>query len=454
MANSARIAVFTGDMEYISARGGNPGRCATLRVPGNKQTLLCMKWTIMAEVAAAALNFTRVYTYDRVNRSGYPTGEITTILSTEFDPDASLLHKEFRGLVHLGDVEYHTFVYCTYNRRSQSMSIAVWFLPFDVSCWIITAVLFCLFFLLQIINPGRLYTPQFISETLLVIFRILFRQSLSNPTGLSMLFVVFLLIFSLCYENFITSSLISPSKEIPFENITEAVNAEFILAVEEGTGTSYFKGKDAFFKENKNALRRFDVFEKVSGPSGHQLINSPFNYRAAQARSFINGIDNDLFPDNKKRIYFLRLRIHSNKYFSLISDVKYPYKCLQTKEGLGAFSVYLVSRSGIKGQLAPVFEWIQAAGLWIPFDNLEGCRREIIRRNVWNELVGLKGQGASRLQENLVTLSNIVPLFVASALACIVAVCIFVFECKGQQWRALLTIFLTQTRLGLIKVGD
>jgi hypothetical protein len=77
-----------------------------------------------------------------------------------------------------------------------------------------------------------------------------------------------------------------------------------------------------------------------------------------------------------------------------------------------------------------------------------------MRRNVWNELVSLKSHGASRLQENLVTLSNIVPLFIVSALACIVAACIFVFECKGQQWRALLTIFLTQTRLGLTKVGD
>jgi hypothetical protein len=192
----------------------------------------------------------------------------------------------------------------------------------------------------------------------------------------------------------------------------------------------------------------------VSGPSGHQLMKTPLGYGGGQARGFINEIYIDIFPDNKKRIYFLRSPIHSNKVFSIISDIKYPYNCLQTKEGFGAFSVFLVSRSGIKGQLAPVFEWIQAAGLWIPFANLEGDQREIMRRNVWNELVSLKSHGASRLEENLVTLSNIVPLFIVSALACIVAVCIFVFECKGQQWRALLTIFLTQTRLGLTKVRD
>jgi hypothetical protein len=179
-ASSARIAVFTGDMEYILEGGGNPERCATLRVPGNKQTLLCMKRTIIVEVAAAALNFTTVYTYDIANRSGYPTGEISTSLSTEFDPDASLLRKQYLGLIQLSDVEYPKFVYCTYNRRSQSMSIAVWFLPFDVSCWIITVVLFCLFFLLQIISSGRLYTPQALSESILVIFRILFRQSVAN----------------------------------------------------------------------------------------------------------------------------------------------------------------------------------------------------------------------------------------------------------------------------------
>jgi hypothetical protein len=139
--NTARIAVLTGDMEYMLSRGENPGRCATLRVAGNKQTLLCMKWTIVAEVAAAALNFTTVYTYDTVNWSGYPTGEILASLPTEFDPDARLLNIQFRGLIQLSDVEYHPFVYCTYNRRSQSMSIAVWFHPFDVSCWIITVLL-------------------------------------------------------------------------------------------------------------------------------------------------------------------------------------------------------------------------------------------------------------------------------------------------------------------------
>jgi hypothetical protein len=277
--NTAKIAIRTRDINALMNTDINSRRCASLRSPPLKGTLLCTKLTMMAEVAADVLNFTTVYTHNVVNRSIFPSGELLGIYSREFDPDRRLMAKCFGGLIQLSDIVQPEFVYCIYNIQSRSMSFAVWFHPFDKTTWIAIIIFLCFFWLVQIISSRSQFTLQLLNESLLTIFQVAFRQGQSNPKKLSMFFVGCYLLVSFFYENDIISSLIAPSEETPFANITEAVDAGYVLTVDiaDEQQPLLFRGENAFFQQNENALRRFGVFKKVTGPLGHRAIQLQSN---------------------------------------------------------------------------------------------------------------------------------------------------------------------------------
>jgi hypothetical protein len=130
----------------------------------------------------------------------------------------------------------------------------------------------------------------------------------------------------------------------------------------------------------------------------------------------------------------------------MINAVKHPYKCLQTKEGLGAISKFLIFLNGIKGQLAHIFEWILEAGLHVPFEHLDSDLIGIVGRNFWNKLKSFKGQNASDLEGNLLTLWNLIRLFIASAVALILAGFVFLVECEGRKSFVFLIIGYVQSQ--------
>jgi hypothetical protein len=415
--STAKIAILTKYTQLMLSHEEHTRRCAFLKLLRSKQPRLCTKEIIMAEVAAEFLNFTTVYPSDLLNRSGYPSGKIVPIHSDQLvlDLPQNVLN-DFFQLIYVYD---HLFVYCTYNLRSRSMSIAVWFFPFDVLSWVVVVVILCLFWVLQIVSSRSPCTLQAISESLLVIFQILFRQGQSKPKRLSMLFVAFFLIFSFFYENIITSSLIAPSEETPFQNISEAINAGYILD------------------------RNFEDY----------VIRMMYLHISKQTEDFIKLIDSEMFPDNTRYIYTFETLDDMNSLFNVYKEIKHPYKCMLTEEGNRTFSIFMETRSGMKTQLAPVFEWIDAAGLFIPFRHLSLNAVELGRRGIQQSLKSSKGKEVSYLEGNLLTLSNLVPLFIASAIACIVAGFIFLFECKGHGWKASLVNFLALTRFQLVRVG-
>jgi hypothetical protein len=392
--STAKIAVLGTYSHLVINHGEDTRPSAFIRALGNKQSRIYTKEILMAEVAADFLNFTTVYPSDLLNRSGHPTGQIGSIHSNELVLETDLPTNVLNDLLKVVFDYDHLFVYCTYNLRSRSMSIAVWFFPFDLLSWIAVAVILCLFWVLQIVSSRYPYTPQVLSESLLVIFQILFRQSQSKPKRLSILFVVFLLIFSFFYENMITSSLIAPPEETPFQNLTEAINAGYILD------------------------RNVDNY----------LIRMASLTILKKTEELIRLIDNEMFPDTNKYIYTFKTLGDVNSIFNVYKEIKAPYKCLLTEEGNGTFSIFIDSRSGMKTQLAPVFAWVEEAGLFFPFHHYGIILSELSRRSIQQSLKSSnKDKDASYPEENLLTLSNLVPLFIASAIAFILAGFIFLF---------------------------
>jgi hypothetical protein len=413
-----KIAVFTANSQIHWRQGKDTKRCAFLRVPGNKITRRCTMDLMMAEVAADFLNFTTVYPLDLVYRSGYPAGAISDILSQSlYLSDKTLPHTALKGLFHLNYHYYRTFIYCTYNLRSRSMSIAVWFFPFDILSWIVVAVLLCLFWLLHVISASSPYSFQTICNSLVAIFKILFRQSHSKPNRLSMLLVVLFLIISVFYENLITSSLIAPPEEMPIQNITEAVNSGYILQTDE------------------------DLVRRVM-----------YLYQTKQIEDFIRIIDDEAFPNMKKYIRNYPPFGH-NTLHHVINEIKHPYKCPHTIEGSGFFAAFLQFDGGMKTQLAHVFRWIHEASLDIPFWHLEEIPLANLKREIRHHLKAYKGKDTSSFNENMVSLLNLVPLLFASILCFIVASCIFILEFKGKRCRTLLIHFLALIRLRLVNAG-
>jgi hypothetical protein len=362
---------------------------------------MCTNEIMMAEAAADVLNFTTVYTNDWVNRSEYPTGVISYVFSTDLVLDSNRPENVARGIFILINFFPKKMVYCSYNIRARSMSMAVWFFPFDLVSWIVVLGILCLFWLLQVISSGSHYSPQSINDSILVIFRILFRQALSKPKRLSKFFVVFFLIFSMFYENLITSSLVAPAGEMPFQNITEATRAGYV------------------YKKSENLV------EKALLLFG--------NYQSVE---LIRLMDKEMYPNEKKYIYMFSAANHNDVIYHIVKEIKHPYECLKTKEGSRFVSAFLESRTGINTQLAPVLEWIQEAGLFKPFFQLECGFSELRIRSIQYELKNYKGKEASYMEGNFITLFNLVPLFIASSITSIVACFIFLTECKKQKLRS------------------
>jgi hypothetical protein len=293
---------------------------------------------------------------------------------------------------------YHTLVYCNYNIRSRSMSIAVWFFPFDFLSWIIVVVIICMFLLVQIKCSDSPNTLQVTCDSLLVIFRILFRQSLSKPKWLSMLFISSFLIFSFFYENLISSSLIAPLQDTPFKNKTDAVNAGYV------------------YEQNISSLNRARIF-----------------FVQKQTEDLISFI-NDFFPDNKKVIYPYTSSTHHTIFWRIFNTIKVPYKCPFTRDRVGVYLSFAEFRNGIKTQLADVYEWIHETGLFGPFLQLQYGLFDFGIRYIELSLSS-RSKLASNLEANLVTLRNLVPLFITGTLACIVSGLIFLLEYKGPSWK-------------------
>jgi hypothetical protein len=185
-----------------------------------------------------------------------------------------------------------------------------------------------------------------------------------------MTLVVFFFTLSLFYENFITSSLIAPPLEIPFHNITEAIKAGYIL-----------KEDYEIIRFKSNGLKH---------PKSHGFAWFGSDADLTGPEMYITNIGEFLFPDKKKYIYPYRTVHHSSTMFRLISEIKHPYKCMQTKDGIGISSWSLVCQGGMKSQLAPIFEWILEASLHMPYSVTLNDLLEFVRRNIQYKLSSYK----------------------------------------------------------------
>jgi hypothetical protein len=87
---TAKIGVSTRDTGRFLNVEENAGQCGFRRVPGSKQSIHCSEDTMMAEFAADVLNFTKVFTYDMVNRRAFLNGFLQSIYSSKLDLDQSL----------------------------------------------------------------------------------------------------------------------------------------------------------------------------------------------------------------------------------------------------------------------------------------------------------------------------------------------------------------------------
>jgi hypothetical protein len=438
--SSVKLAVVWGESGNLIWKDVDPSRCGKLRVPPiYKSTLLCKKPTVAAEFLASSLNLTTVY-LDNTNDTAQLSAGIFYKLqlkgSSSTEVDSVAAHPMMiNGLVFQGSEE-QPLIYCTIttSRISESTTFfTVWLSPFDLVVWLILGCLLIasfpfihLFGMCLVPSLGKTNRRNLFSESVFCIFQIIFRQSVPQPSKLALLFILFMILISSLYENFITSSLIVPLKESSLENITAAMDTGYDLTAESGFGEQLAISEGGpgvmpvsrVLRQYANVFRQLGVYDILTSQEGKRRLHIIPQVGAGRSFAFLGNrnpqpcIDNvaQLFPKGKKRIFIPEYGAEDNEQFLHLVNAysKRPSRCRNVEKGLGQFYNFWAVDSGIRGFMLPVLRTFDESGLYLPFLPLRKEYMFSLMRIV--DKAVKEAMPHEELPDSLVSLTNLLPL--------------------------------------------
>jgi hypothetical protein len=292
----------------------------------------------------------------------------------------------------LDSVHKSSLLYCVYTIASGSTSFSVWFNPFSLHVWIALGLTLIFLSPLMLFSDNDQHgifpkcSPKRVSNFLVSILQIIFRQSISKPTLVSLLFILVSIVLSTLYENSITGSLIVQRKVTPFDNISVALAAGYKLTVDSPANLHFLdqntKIKE-FFYQNMDALIAYNVMDRLNTSLSFGRINSVGMTDNITIREPLKTMETleAVFPKNEKVLLYMYRDVYVNHIIQMLSAFKHPYHCLQTKKGLTEYVFVWLFQTGIRSQLSWYFRIFSEGELYAPFQHLQAGRSTLATEN-------------------------------------------------------------------------
>jgi hypothetical protein len=448
--SSLRIGVQSVDTEYFSDYiRTDPKRCADLKIHLNHMnSFICSRLSVAVAFAAAALNFTTIhFTYQFPIPPSFPFGTIRETFYKILRPQLYYWPINAITSLTLDSVHKSSLLYCVYTIPSDSTSFAVWFNPFTLHVWIALGLtlIFLSPFMLFSDNDQHGLLPKFslkrVSNCLVLILQIIFRQSISKPTFVSLLFILVSIVLSTLYENSVTGSLIVPRKVTPFDNISVALAAGYKLTVD-SPANLHFWDQNAkimeFLYQNMEELIAYNVMDVLNTSLSFGRIKSTVMIENITIREPLKTMETleTVFPRNEKVLLYMFSDLNVNHIIKMLSGLKHPYHCLQTKKGLKEFVVVWFFQTGIRSQLSWVFRTFSEGELYAPFQHLQAGRSSVTTEHFTRFATSKaieKGNHKGNMEGKLLSLANLVPLIFTCSGAITIGLVLFLVEWKSPD---------------------
>jgi hypothetical protein len=448
--SSLRIGVRNIDTEYFSDYiRTDPKRCSDLQIHLNHMnSFICTRLSVAIAVAAAALNFTTIhFTYQFPIPPSFPLGTIRLYHYKVLRPQLNVWLINAITSLTLDSVDKSSLLYCVYTIPSDSTSFAVWFNPFSLHVWIALGLtlIFISPFMLFSDNDQHGIFPKFslerVSNCLVSILQIIFRQSISKTSLVSLVLILVYIVLSTLYENSVTASLIVPSKVMPFDNISVALAAGYKLTVDSPASLEFLDQNAKimeFLYQNMDALIAYNVID---------VLNTSLSLGRIKSKVMIDSFTNGeplktmetleaVFPKNEKVLLYLLSDVHVNNIIKMLSALKHPYHCLPTKKGLTEFVVVWLFQTGIRSQLSWYFRTFSESELYAPFQHLQAGRMSLITERFTRFATSKaieKGNHRGNMEGKLLSLANLVPLILTCSGVITIALVLFLVERKSPD---------------------
>jgi hypothetical protein len=444
--SSLRIGVQSIDTEYFSDYiRTDPKHCSDLQIHlSYRNSFICTRLSVAVAVAAAALNFTTIhFSYQFSIPPSFPSGTIRQIQYNKFRPQLHFWPINAITSLTLDSVYKSGLLYCVYTIPSDSTSFAVWFNPFNLHVWLALGLtlIFLFPFMLFSDDDQRGIFPKVslkhVSNCLVSILQIIFRQSISKPCFVSLLFIWASIVLSTLYENSVTGSLIVPVKVTPFDNISVALAAGYKLTVEDSARN--FLDQNAkittFLYQNMDALIAYNVMDVlnsslISGGIQSKVVTD--NFTVGEPLATMETLE-AVFPKNEKVLLYMFSDLYVNHIIKMLSALKHPYHCLQTNQGLTEFVVVWLFQTGIRSQLSWHFRAFSEGELYAPFQHLQAGRSSLATENVMRFATSKaieKENHRGNMEGKLLSLANLVPLILTCSGVIAIALILFLVEWK------------------------
>jgi hypothetical protein len=448
--SSLRIGVQSTDTDYFPHYLRiDPKRCSDLQIHLNHwNSYICSKLAVAVAVAAAALNITTIhFPYDYPLPPSFPSGTIRQIQYNTLRPQLHFLPITAITSLTLDSVHKSSLLYCVYTIPSDSTSFAVWFNPFTLHVWIALGLtlIFLSPFMLFSDNDHHGIFPKFslkrASNCLVSILQIIFRQSISKPSLVSLLFILVSIVLSTLYENSVTGSLIVPSKVTPFDNISVALAAGYKLTVDSPASQDFLDQNAKimeFLYQNMDALIAYNVMDMLNSSLGFGRIKSKVvsdSFTTRQPQKTMDTLE-AVFPKNEKVLLYMLSDVNVNSIITMLSAFKHPYHCLQTKKGLTESVLIWLFQTGIRSQLSWYFRIFSEGELYAPFQHLQAGRSTLVTENFMRFATSKaieKGTHRGNMEGKLLSLANLVPLIFTCSGVITVALVLFLVEWKSPD---------------------
>lgn len=191
------------------------------------------------ESFAAAANITILYT-PYVNFNGFGYILMVSKLTGDYDlQEPVLIVREISARI----------IYCDPTQRSGTISFTAWISPFPWSVWLLLALTVLAISLLISFQQG--FSIKILFRSFFNVFAFLMKQCCSKSYML-FLNVVFITVFLTCtmyFESYMTANLISPSKIIPYANLSQVVHAGYKI-INYDPGNLYLQYMEYDFKRH------------------------------------------------------------------------------------------------------------------------------------------------------------------------------------------------------------
>jgi hypothetical protein len=317
--SSLWIGVHNADTEYFSDYiRTDPKRYSDLQIHLNyMNSFICTKMSVAVAVAAAALNFTTIhFPYQYPMPPSFPFGKILRTQYNILRPQLNFVPINTITSLTLDSVHKSSLLYCVYTISSGSTSFAVWFNLFSLHVWIalgLTLIFLSPFMLFSNNDQHRRFSKfslKRVSNCLVSILQIIFRQSISKPSLVSLLFIFVSIVLSTLYENSITGSLIVPTKVTPFDNISVALAAGYKLTVD-SLSSQVFLDQNAkimdFLYRNMDALIAYNVMDVLNTSLSFGKIKSAVIIDNITIREPLKTMETleAVFPKNEKVLFYM-----------------------------------------------------------------------------------------------------------------------------------------------------